>query len=122
MLEKIVIYSLAAITLGIAIMLAPLFIILFFPAQFQTRGESASLTESTTKTFSMANVTRGLSINELSEIARFYGESDIGKSSEVTGVSPILTPLTILIPLAIVSSAGLLSAIIVKLFGRRLTL
>lgn len=121
MLKKIIAYSLVAVLLGIALILVPILLILSF-STITAREHFVNMTENSEKTTFTANITRGLSINELSEIAQSYGRFEImtAKSNGITSGLSTLIPSTILIPLVILASAGLFSALAVKLIVSRL--
>ncbi len=113
MLKKIAFYSFAAIFLGIIVMLLPL--TLYIPILTSTTTQTLPTTKEDEKhyTSSMINETRNLS---LSEAAQIYGRSDIIIESKEAA---ILFPLNILIPLILVISTGLITALIVKIVINR---
>ncbi|MEM1581413.1 MAG: hypothetical protein QXK89_02740 [Candidatus Bathyarchaeia archaeon] len=129
MLSKVVIYSFAAIALGIALMLFPIYVMLFFPASYQlTTSETPTLAETATPNkdimgkISVYNATRDLST--LSEAAQFYGKADITFADAINGdkigdsslpdFSSSMLMLTVLVALA-----GLFAFLLVKLVSGR---
>ncbi|HDN01508.1 MAG TPA: hypothetical protein ENF42_00875 [Candidatus Bathyarchaeota archaeon] len=111
MLKRILLYSFAAIFLGIVVMLLPL--ILYLPMLASTTMQQAlpATEESGKASFNVTNVKRTLS---LSEAAQIYGKNDIAVGGKGTAV---FSPLNILIPLLLVVLAGLLAALVVRIIA-----
>ena len=104
MLKRILLYSFAAIFLGIVVMLLPL--ILYLPMLASTTMQQAlPATEESGK------ASRTLS---LSEAAQIYGKNDIAVGGKGAAV---FSTLNILIPLLLVFLAGLLAALVVRIIA-----
>lgn len=128
MLKKLVLYSIAAVTIGIIVMMAPIGLILLLSqtSRMATTQETTT-TEEAPETLTISPPTTsnltgsyGFTIDKLREAAQFYGESDVAGNSEAAGkeISSISTdgsPHNILVSLTIVISAGLLAVLIAKL-------
>lgn len=102
MLKRLVLYSIAAVAIGIIVMVAPIGLTLLLPqtSRMTTTQETAT-TEKAPETLTIppptaSNLTEsyGLTIDKLREMAQFYG---------------------ILVSLTMVISAGLIAALIAKL-------
>ncbi|MEM2699530.1 MAG: hypothetical protein QXH97_04695 [Candidatus Bathyarchaeia archaeon] len=112
MLKKLVLYSIAAIALGVITMMMPIGLILLLPKALET-----AVTQESRKPLTGGY---SLTIDSLREAAQFYGKSDIvegvkAANEKASFVHPPLTTHNILALLMIVVSAGLLAALITKL-------
>jgi len=109
MLKRILLYSFAAIFLGIVVMLLPL--ILYLPILASTTMQQAlpAAEKSEKASFNVTNVKHALS---LSEAAQIYGRNDMAVGGKEAAV---FSPLNVLIPLLLAVSAGLLAALVVRI-------
>lgn len=118
MLKKLVLYSIAAIAVGIITMIIPIGLIMLLS---KTRG-TALTQETYTEEETQKTLTRGYGsmIDRFREVARFYGGLDVTEGDEAADgksslTRPLPIPYNILASLMIVVSAGLLAALIAKM-------
>jgi|GEM_PF-6862445 len=112
MLKKLALYSIAAITVGVIIMMMPIGLILLL-----SKAPETAVTQENRKPLTGGY---SLTIDNLREAAQFYGKSDIVEGGKAANekdsfVLPPLTTHNILALPMIVVSAGLLAALITKL-------
>lgn len=120
MFKKIALYSIAAVVLGITVMIAPIALtLLLTPTSIITREKL----ETSAPTLPNMTESYGLTLDVLKRAAQICGETDVAESGETIPKNsyPPQIPSTqqsILISLIIVASSGVLAALIVKLFMR----